>query len=1228
MVGNSTGKIGMTLDQLRKALRKAEPNVILVPQRILRRVIKHDRRMTSLGLQVPHRKTYSLDFNEAVAILERDELGLDFDPDTALNGPVYLLAEPSPKLLEESTTGQILLQYWRFLFHARVDRTIDDARRSGQLNEVELRSRIDQIGHEIFDEARTVLKYEDYLLPPRDLHETYREFAAVYLEIRHFAPRLLRSCFPSIQDTATIDAIIGLDVDGNALFEATRPTDAPQPGLIDARIDWANRVGALEPEVAESKADAVGTSPLPTPYQARRLAEKLISRSGQPAQRGNLVRAAILRVRAERCADPLGPPLASKPRVQAAEALGLLGERLVNALGLEEAESDRWRHALPALLAPASEGIWAIEARLLFDLQKLCVDYERSIYTVDLIDWFSSLFRRPIKRILPFQQEVLAVKHLRSAHRRLRRARISEPDRQRLEHLIHRALRRAESILRERCRDPLAQTLQETGFEPRSIAEQVSFDKMVEELLDKIVSRGFLAMGDLRDAIARNHVKLPDLDGRREFFQGDRLLKANHALSTSLDGIYREGEVYLRWLQRFSSLGFGTPPGRFITKYLVLPFAGAFVVLFFVDHLFAMVTKQMGYGLDEAEHTSAVAASLTGDEPNAAVDQETDPDAVNSDLAEDIGDSAIEAAADSGESTLSVGDHGGGLHLIPEEVGPWIVVTFVAGVFLFGLIHLPEFRTQVLKLLRALYDVIKGLLIDVPHWILDRPEVRRLIETRGFQLLWRLMVKPMIPALLAYGTLLIMHVPTSNAQAISLFIFFAIAVVLNLRFGRDLEEISSDYVVNTWRVIRVNIIGDLYRTIVDLSRVFLEQVDRLLYTVDEWLRFRGGEGRFSFVSKAILGVFWSVVTYIVRFVVNLLVEPQVNPLKHFPVVTVSHKVMFPILVAIFVGNPPEQPSALYQALGAETVAPMFFFTQLLLPGVFGFLVWELKENWRLYDANRSKWLQRVLIGSHGESMPRLLKPGLHSGTQPKIFHRLRVADRKPRGSNARARIQRLHEEHHHLEEAIVQFVDRELMNLLIRSRSWSDAPGIVDEVETSTNRIQIAIRFPEIGDAPLRLIFEHAAGWVFSDIKTPDWYETLSDDRRRSLQAALAGFFQMAGVQFVRPQLESLLSPEVRSYHFEDERIVTWAGPQLLTEVSYDLNTDSKKIYPSVVGPKRDSSFPIILADDLLLARQPISWQHWVETWEAEQAGESPEEPYVPAFRVQIDREPTSIGTA
>ena len=46
--------------------------------------------------------------------------------------------------------------------------------------------------------------------------------------------------------------------------------------------------------------------------------------------------------------------------------------------------------------------------------------------------------------------------------------------------------------------------------------------------------------------------------------------------------------------------------------------------------------------------------------------------------------------------------------------------------------------------------------------------------------------------------------------------------------------------------------------------------------------------------KAVLGLVWGVVAYVVRVYLTLLVEPQLNPIKHFPVVTVAAKIMLPV----------------------------------------------------------------------------------------------------------------------------------------------------------------------------------------------------------------------------------------------------------------------------------------------------------------------------------------------
>src|SRR5262249_60219030 len=135
----------------------------------------------------------------------------------------------------------------------------------------------------------------------------------------------------------------------------------------------------------------------------------------------------------------------------------------------------------------------------------------------------------------------------------------------------------------------------------------------------------------------------------------------------------------------------------------------------------------------------------------------------------------------------------------------------------------------------------------------------------------------------------------------------------------------------------------LFRLIAEVFKRCLEAIDRGLYAVDEWLRFRRGESRFTKAWKTTAGLVWGGISYVLRFILILFIEPQINPIKHFPVVTVSHKLLLP-LVPTFA----EQVLAPIFGLHMETALIVGAIVVGKIPGLFGFLVWEFKENWRLY----------------------------------------------------------------------------------------------------------------------------------------------------------------------------------------------------------------------------------------------------------------------------------------
>ena len=246
------------------------------------------------------------------------------------------------------------------------------------------------------------------------------------------------------------------------------------------------------------------------------------------------------------------------------------------------------------MLRPASTRVWALEGRLLYDLQKVCVDLEKPLYAVEVIDWAVTLGRRPIQRPLPFQGEVRRVRSLRSALSRLPSTRVDSTQRLALWKLLHEAIHHAEEELRQYFRPRIVDALARAGLCPVSYAEQVARDMVIEELLDRVVAGGYLTLGDLRDTLARNRLKLSDLSGPREFITGDPLLRANENLAAALDGVYHRGEIYLRGLQRFSSLFFGTQIGRFLFLWFILPILGAFVLLEGIHHIVSPIQHLLG----------------------------------------------------------------------------------------------------------------------------------------------------------------------------------------------------------------------------------------------------------------------------------------------------------------------------------------------------------------------------------------------------------------------------------------------------------------------------------------------------------------------------------------------------------------------------------------------------------------------------------------------------------
>jgi hypothetical protein len=1116
---------GLDLAAIDHAARAMGPGVRVVAPRVLWRVLAKVWGLGPLDWRMPRLPSYEADRGAVLAVVEPDELGLargEVPPES-----LVLISRAELEGMVGRPASLALHGLWRLLLQARVRHQMETAALAKErVSDAEMRSRIEGLGAMEFDEVRAVLYEEGRLPNDASDRAIYTEFAAVYLDFRHLAPDRFQAVFPGIVDFAPVDKVLAADLDAARLLRETRP-----PGAAD--LDPGPRPWEGEPADTPEADVAPGPEKVPDDDRSR----GLLDRAARVSAAGNVVRAAILRWRAAE----VGPPRsAERRRAEARTELNRLARRLRAALDLDESRASAWRRTLYALIAPASRGPWPFEARLLYDLQKVCIDHERNIYATSLVGWVASLGRRPLTRLLPNQREILMVKHLRSALARLLRVAIGEAHRERAFGLFQEAIEHAEHRLRARFRPLIARALERADIAPANLPERVSLDASVEELLDRLVEFGQLTMGDVRDALSRGDVKLPDLSNPYELVVGDRLLQADRDLAVSLDGVYRPGEVYLRLLQRASAISFGTRIGRVLTKYVVLPFGGAYGALVAVQELF-------GIGLKGA---ARVERWLHGQV------------------------SWVDATE-------------------PEFVGP--VSVLVLGAFLFGLIHSAAFRAGVAGLLRLLFAPARAALVELPAWVLSRPSVREVLLGRPFALALRYGLKPLLAGLAVVSAFRGLGDRGASLLVAGGLAAVVAALLLGTRVVREAEERLYDDTARLWRHLIDDFLPGLFRWIMDFFTRVLEQTERVLYSVDEWLRFRSGQSRLTLVFKALLGSIWAIIHYLVRIYVNLMFEPTVNPIKHFPTVTVAAKLLLPLAptlsgvvvgaVAPFVGK--------YLAWGVSGLT-LFF-----LPGIAGFLAWELKENWKLYEANRPPFLRPRVIGSHGEDMVHLLRPGVHSGTIPKLFRRLRHVAMRPSSDVRRRREQRrLTPKLRHVEEALAHFVEHHMLSLLRSSRAWGGRPIAVGHVRPATNRVRVELAGPP-GSLPVGLAFDLQGRRLLGSIEHLSWLTALDPTRRRAFEAALAGIYARSGVQLVREWLDKALGDQ--PYKVTEEGLMVRPEGGRDGDVAYDLD-ETPVMTPRSAGPVPPPNCPNLEAAAVRFDASPISWAAWVELWDEDWA--------------------------
>lgn len=1162
------------------------PYARVVPERILRRISRERHNQIEDGRVILHDHLAVIMDEDLLGLIDDDEL--EISPHQPRPHCWILLRRLSERETENWSLGRQRRELWRRLFHGQVDHSLLSKRIMGHWRRSLVRSWQVDLGESILKEIRTVLLHDRKIHSDASDSQVLAEFSAVYLELKWFEPEALPLVFPCLNqlNEKSLDWI-NSEISATGLYESCQLPEAeiesPWAGLEWITEQWHGTHGKvatddfhehairLEKPLDQPSVSAVLANDVSiTQHQNKGLLSLLQSRlinqifGGGTVARPQFQNALALGLKAEKTGNFVGAARWLRKAVRYGRRLhdispgdlqpdipiSRLAARLAEALE-SPGDSRLWQFVLIKIFNADSGGFWTRNSRLLYDLQKVVNDIEHPIYVIDWAGFITSLGRKSARKSLPDIPLVLMMRHLRTALNRLPGLQVDESVKRILRRLLLKSIHNTEERFRIYVRPILEKNLTEAGLVPANMPEKVAFASVVDELIDTIIENGYFGLSQLRDTISRNNIKLKDLEGFQQWWAGDNLLQADRLIEKDLPGIYHEGEIYLRALQRASSAVFAQPLGRLITWFLILPFLGAFMLmggLFFIP--------------EELNHWVLSRVNLH-------------------------------------------------IH-VPEAINPLKNPTnvFLVGVFMLGMIHHRKFRQTILNSLRRVGIYLRGLLWDWPRRVLAAPIIKLVFGNRWIILSWKWLIKPLIFTLIIYW-----FIPDERlarrGELISLIavIYLSMIIAVNSRAGRDLQEHIGEWFKWFWQRFGFDLLLAIYRFVIDLFDRLSESVNRALYAVDEWIRYRRRSGRLVEMTSGLIGFVWGVMLYVFRFVFNLLVEPQINPIKHFPVVTVSHKFLIPMI--------PVLAGAIRQFYGDDPKTALSLATLIMsvIPGAIGFIVWELKENWKLYEANRPRVLQPRAIGHHGESMHRLLYPGFHSGTIPKLLERIRRTRIKAIRTGQMTSLVRQTQKLHHVGEVLHRFIERELVRVINSTMMFREHPVHLSHLGITDLSVRLELTHSS-SPLPFVLCLKCEHGWLVAEVLNNGWTDQLDHDQWQLFRVALAGFMAESSVDLTESQIENsgIIRPLSRML-VDHEGLVVFPDPLYHPHdrIYYDLTIDGEilprtkslsdpfailnGIIPDRLFHDSESPWPAINSREINLKQTPVTWAEWVSYW-------------------------------
>src|SRR5262249_16683068 len=152
-------------------------------------------------------------------------------------------------------------------------------------------------------------------------------------------------------------------------------------------------------------------------------------------------------------------------------------------------------------------------------------------------------------------------------------------------------------------------------------------------------------------------------------------------------------------------------------------------------------------------------------------------------------------------------------------------------------------------------------LVEAPVWAWRNAHVDRLVTSWTFQIVYWYVFKP---AVLCAFLWVYQREVFSNWIGAAL-AFLAANFIVNSRPARAAWEAVTDALRSFGAMLRSGLIPAFVRFLVEWFKHLLHLAEAMLFAVDEWLRFRGGDRQAAMIVRAVLRAIWFPIGYFIRF---------------------------------------------------------------------------------------------------------------------------------------------------------------------------------------------------------------------------------------------------------------------------------------------------------------------------------------------------------------------------